>query len=670
MQVDIVGRVNNLQLPITQPYIPLLECLVNSIESIEDAGIKDGRIDVIFDRDMREQNLPNTDETFHAPIQHITITDNGAGFNDTNSRAFFMSDSTRKANRGNKGIGRFTWLKVFEKAGITSTYPQGDGWFTRSFNFVKTTEGIENDEVNDAAKKLRTTSVKLLNLRPEYQRHFPKLLETIGHKIIDHLLIHFVNKSCPQIYLSDKSGPSVHVNQLFAEEAKEKAKYVDCPIRDQQFKITILRYQSSNAKAHTISYCANHREVMEWNAGNLIPDLKGKLTDDAGQSFVFKTYVSGSYLDEKVNSERTNIMFLPEGQLEYPEEVTRKELDTEVISALKKIAEPYMVVLKKEKRANIEQFVINKAPQYRFILNDRYQSHLEKISPNLSEDQLDIEIYKAQRDIEIAHREEAVKITSPPPVSATGAEEYDALYEQYLEQENELGKAALAKYVIHRRTILELLDNALKIQNDGKYAREDIVHKLIYPMQATSSDTEFSKQNLWIVDERLSYHWYLASDKTLNSIKVAKVKGGDEPDIVVFNTPCAFTESNSPFQSVVIVEFKRPERNEYPDKEEDPVDQILRYVEKIREGKAFDKDGKTITVGTIPFYAYILCSLTPKIRKIAKNRDFTAMPDNEGYFFYHKGASCYIEVISFDKVLSDAKKRNRAFFEHLQIPCP
>ena len=42
MQVDIIGRVNNLQLPITQPYIPLLECLVNSIESIEDAGIKDG----------------------------------------------------------------------------------------------------------------------------------------------------------------------------------------------------------------------------------------------------------------------------------------------------------------------------------------------------------------------------------------------------------------------------------------------------------------------------------------------------------------------------------------------------------------------------------------------------------------------------------------------------
>ena len=39
MQVDIVGRIRNLQLPVTQPLIPLFECLVNSIEAIEDAGI-------------------------------------------------------------------------------------------------------------------------------------------------------------------------------------------------------------------------------------------------------------------------------------------------------------------------------------------------------------------------------------------------------------------------------------------------------------------------------------------------------------------------------------------------------------------------------------------------------------------------------------------------------
>lgn len=668
MQVDIVGRVNNLQLPVTQPYIPLFECLVNSIESIEDAGNTDGRIDVHIDRDLRQGIVPGSEETVHAPIRDITILDNGVGFDDVNSRAFFMSDSTRKASRGNKGIGRFTWLKVFEKAHIESTYPEAETWLTRNFDFVKTTDGVEKDEVNDAKSQGRRTSVKLIGLRSEYQKHFPKSLETIGHKIIDHLLIHFVSGSCPQIWLHDNVGLALNLNQVFSDEAKERAVEVAFTIREQTFKAIILRYQSSSVKTHTVSYCANQREVLEWKAGSAVPDMKAKLTDESGQQFVFRTYISGKYLDSRVNSERTNFLFIQEEDLDFPDEMTRVELDNSVVATLKSIADPYMTALKEEKRQGIESFVAHKAPQFRFILNDRYQDHLEKISPNLSEDQLDIELYKAQRDIEIEHRQQATKINSPPPESATGVEEYKVLYEQYLEQENELGKAALAKYVIHRRTILELLDKALKIQDDGAYAREDLVHSLIYPMRATSEDVEFSKQNLWVVDERLAYHWYLASDRTLSSLKVVNAKGGDEPDIVVFNTPRAFTESTSPYQSVVLVEFKRPERNEYPTKEEDPVEQILRYVRKIKAGEAKDKDGKTFTVSTIPFYAYILCSLTPRMRSIAENRDFTRMPDNEGYFLYHQNAGCYIEIMSYDKVLNDAKKRNRAFFERLQLP--
>ena len=64
------------------------------------------------------------------------------------------------------------------------------------------------------------------------------------------------------------------------------------------------------------------------------------------------------------------------------------------------------------------------------------------------------------------------------------------------DEENDLGKAALARYVVHRRTILEMLESALKLQESGTYAREDFVHQLIYPMRKTSEDVEFEKQNL------------------------------------------------------------------------------------------------------------------------------------------------------------------------------
>lgn len=669
MQVDIVGRIRNLQLPVTQPLIPLFECLVNSIEAIEDAGISDGRIDVYFERDARQVALTGTEETALASIRDVTIVDNGAGFNDGNVRAFFLSDSTRKANRGNKGIGRFTWLKVFNQAAIDSTYPQDDDlWMRRTFRFVVTTEGVEGEEVNEAEVKERRTSVKLTGLRSEYEKHFPKSLETIAHKVIDHLLIHFVGGRCPQIALHDADGQSCKLNHIFAEEAKERAQEVTFNLKGNEFKVTVLRYQSSAVKNHTISYCANQREVLDWRAGKAIPDLQGRLTDENGEQFVFRTYVSGPYLDAKVSSERTAFLFLQEADLDFPGEMTREELDAEVVQALKQVAEPYITQLREGKRQVIETFIQQDAPQYRFQLQDRYRERLERIPANLSKDQLDVELYKTQKDIELEHRQRAADIKKIPLETAVGSPEYAALYEQYLDEENELGKAALAKYVVHRRTILEMLETALKMQESGGYAREDLVHSLIYPMRADSQAVEFSRQNLWVVDERLAYHAYLASDMPVAKLKAVNARGGDEPDLAIFNTARAFSETKSPYQSVVIVEFKRPERNEYPLKDENPVEQVLRYVRKIKEGQAKDKDGKTINVGSIPFYAYILCSLTPRIKAIALDHDFVKTPDNEGYFKYHQAQGCYIEIVSYDKVLNDAKKRNRAFFERLQIP--
>jgi hypothetical protein len=668
MQVDIVGRIRNLQLPATQPLIPLFECLVNSIEAIEDACISDGRIDVYLERDVTQMEIATNEDGVLGAIRDITVVDNGSGFNDVNVRAFFLSDSTRKVTRGNKGIGRFTWLKVFDEAAIDSTYLQDGQWMQRTFKFVVTTEGVEGEEVNEAETKERRTSVKLTGLRAEYERHFPKSLETIAHKVIDHLLIHFVGGRCPQITIHDCDGQSCSLNHIFAEEAKERAHEVNFNLKGHDFKVTVLRYQSSAAKNHTISYCANQREVLDWKASKTIPDLQGRLTDENGGQFVFRTYVAGPYLDSKVNSERTAFMFLQEADLDFPSEMTRDELDAEVVGALKQVAEPYTTQLREEKRHVIESFIQQDAPQYRFQLQERYREKLERIPINVSRDQLDIELYKTQKDIELEHRQRAAEIKKVPLETAVGSAEYAALYEQYLDEENELGKAALAKYVVHRRTILEMLEAALKVQESGAYAREDLVHSLIYPMRADSEDVEFSRQNLWVVDERLAYHTYLASDLPVSRLKVVNASGGDEPDLAVFNTARAFSETRSPYQSVVIVEFKRPERNEYPQREENPVEQVLRYVRKIKEGTAKDKDGKTINVGSIPFYAYILCSLTPRIKAIAMDHDFVKTPDNEGYFKYHQAQGCYIEIVSYDKVLNDAKKRNRAFFELLQIP--
>ena len=77
-----------------------------------------------------------------------------------------------------------------------------------------------------------------------------------------------------------------------------------------------------------------------------------------------------------------------------------------------------------------------------------YTEHLEKISPVLSDGQLDIELYKTQRDIEVEHRENGSKVQSLSLEDPTEYEEYKELYDQCVEEENELGKAMLAKYCV------------------------------------------------------------------------------------------------------------------------------------------------------------------------------------------------------------------------------
>ena len=66
----------------------------------------------------------------------------------------------------------------------------------------------------------------------------------------------------------------------------------------------------------------------------------------------------------------------------------------------------------------------------------------------------------------------------------------------------------------------------------------------------------------WLVDERLAFHDYLASDKTLAAMPITGSVSGKEPDIValnVFNNPVLVSAAPAlPLASIVVIELKRP----------------------------------------------------------------------------------------------------------------
>ena len=63
---------------------------------------------------------------------------------------------------------------------------------------------------------------------------------------------------------------------------------------------------------------------------------------------------------------------------------------------------------------------------------------------------------------------------------------------------------------------------------------------------------------------------------------------------------------------------------------------------------------------------YALCDINEKLIGILNHYGiFHPTPDRMGYFGYHQGYNAHIEILSYDKMLSDSKKRNKILFDKL-----
>jgi hypothetical protein len=138
---------------------------------------------------------------------------------------------------------------------------------------------------------------------------------------------------------------------------------------------------------------------------------------------------------------------------------------------------------------------------------------------------------------------------------------------------------------------------------------------------------------------------------------------------MVFDKAFAFAEGDDvPFSAITVIEFKKPQRNDYSELE-NPLVQVAKYIEDIRSGKARTHDGRPIPIlAELPFYCYIVCDITPKLTEWARIFELQETPDKLGFFGYKRHFNAYFEVISYSKLVSDAEKRNKAFFQKLSLP--
>lgn len=667
MTVNVAGQVGQIKLSLAKALWPLFETVINSIQSLEDSNVSEKKI--IIDALRSEDIQLKTDgqgNTVEEPAHFVAfvVTDNGNGFNTENYTSFLEAYSQLKVKKGCKGIGRFLWLKAFDTVTISSTYFEDDCWHLREFNFALT--GVtpeQNDKILESKEVGQRTIVSLKGFRNPYRDSVAYSLESLAKKLIEHCLPYFITAKCPQIILQDNRGETFNLNSYYEKTYKDSLHQDPMELNGKHYTLYHMLL-SEGADKHELHLCANNREVKSYVLSNYIPDMKKKLINGE-DSYYYVGYLAGDYLDDAVNTERSDFDFSDGplfGETKEPEivETAVECIRTYLSDELTKVAD--------EKKTQIDMLVKAKRPQYRLLLNRRPEVY-DIIPAGLTEDKLDVELYKQQQQWELDTAKKRHAIEEKVKHDATSDPDFQRLFDEYCESITELSRASLAEYVARRKAVIDLLEHALEADENGKYSKESRIHSIICPMQTTSNEIVLDDMNLWLIDDRLAYHHFLASDKKINTIPVLESSVDKRMDLAIFDAALSYTADPDNISSITIVELKRPQRDDLATEETDPITQVYDYVTDIKEGKVKKANGRGFgNIQQVAFYCYVIADTTPSLKKSAARAGLVPTQDGEGYFGYNPTVGTYIEVISYDKLLKDAKQRNRTLFDKLFEP--
>jgi hypothetical protein len=643
IKIDLGNQVRQTVLPQWKPLLPLFEAIMNSVQAIRDAKLPTGvpgRITIEIERrnDLFEGE--------NSPISSFGIIDNGIGLDDENFDSFNTAFSRRKLEIGGKGLGRFTWLKAFEGAEIKSTFRDEDGnLWQRSYRFDESydldTAGIPEKVEHGPVG----TSVRLFNLKSQYIDKVPRSVEVIVQKIVEHFILVLLEANCPSIALID-AGIKHEINEIFDKDYKSSASKHEFEIGEHHFILHGFRLPTSRTTKHKLVYAADQRGVISDRLEDYVPNLGARLEDEHDNPFFYLAIVQGSYLSEHVNIGRTDFDFsaTEDADLESygdgrPSLLPRADIRDKALECIRNDLSNIIETINATKLERIRRYVQQEAPQYRVLLKGA-EKFIDTLPPTPSRSQMETALHK-----ELHHRETELKREGSRIVREAekidNYEEYHERFTKFIDNYNALGMSALAQYVGHRKIIIEFLESAIQLSGaeNAKYPLEEVVHKLVFPMQSTSLDIPYSEQNLWMIDERLTYHSFIASDKQLRSIEMLKTGSALRGDIVIFDEKILFADVNPelhPINSITIIEFKRPGRDDYTDTD-NPLSQSFKLVDEIRSGE-FQIRGRPVSLANanIPASIYCICDLTPTFRRVLKVQDAFTTPDNQGFYGFHR----------------------------------
>ena len=663
-KINIRRAVENIRAT-TTAYTPVVEVIVNAIQAIEETGRSGGKV---FIRALRTK--PVEIDGSLPSVKGFEIEDNGIGFNNTHRDSFDTLYTDIKITEGGKGFGRFICLKYFEDLHVRSVYREGDKFNTRCFSMGKDQDIIIQEKAEECNIDQPSTIVTLSALKKEGE--YDKKLSSIAKNLIELLLPYFITQdyTCPKIALTEQDGSksiclndfvsnelSAKIHEIAVEENTFTLKATD---GEKDFLVRVFKLYAPGSHNSRISLVAHKREASGSTLHKYIPEFKGEFYDkningevDRERNYILKAYVFSSYLDRNVSLERGGFEFSMDNESLLG--ISQSDIEKKAAALARKAVGTEISLRQEKKKERIQSYVDDEAPWHKVLLK---KIDLSEIPYNPTNEEIETHLQREKFLQEMAINRDVKNI-----LSETCFEKEPVM--EIVNKISDTSKNDLIHYIALRKKILSIFGKSLEVDDSGAYSHESSVHDIIFPRKGDTEITSFNDHNLWIVDERLNFTSYVSSDVPLNG------KNTDRPDLLVYNKRVLFRGDNETSNPIMIFEFKRPQRDDFvnPSSSEDPVQQIVRYVNDIHDGKYMNPKGRNIQVAqNTPFYGYIVCDLTPKIEEwLERVKDFKPMPDRKGWFQWMGNINLYIEFISWDKVLNDAKMRNKVFFDKLGI---
>ncbi|MFZ1250083.1 MAG: ATP-binding protein [Candidatus Microsaccharimonas sp.] len=658
----------------TSVYTALVEAVNNAMQSIEATERSDGKVLIELNRSKPTLGLKfdgENDETSLPSITSVRISDNGQGFTDKNVKSFDEAYTRNKVEIGGKGFGRFVYLKHFKSVDIESVYKTDEGYKKRAFKLGSIHDIVEDLKDSDAKNSIDTwTTVNLSNQR-EKELGLDKQVGTVARKLLEKILIHFTREGVilPEIKVTDDyTGNEVILNDLLGDskyaeiQRLETEKFAIEAGETYEFQVHLFKVWFPNNQKSKISLASHSLEVTKTDLSDYINEFEsgfvGKFANSSGQSsnrFIIKSYVTGAYLDKHVNTERVDFDFGNKSDSIYL--IGKKEIESAAADIIRNKFGKQFQTERKKKTERLTEITTQK----KWLKKYESKVDLASLKVGMSEDDYEIALEVAR-----IKEDQQLSVDIETLIKSDIQKLADEHVEKIISHVSESNKEDLARYVAKRKAVLDILDKSMKTSAEtGRYSTEKVIHDIIYPTNTDSDTLDPEFQNLWMLDERLNFTEFVASDKRLSP------QNASRPDLLLFHQQVAFRAGDKKQNPISIVEFKRPGRDEFASasSSENPIRQITRYRNDIREGKYLAPGGRPIhTDDETQFYGYVVVDFTEKVKKwLRLDEDFTPMPDGLGYFKFFTNTNLYVEVLSWDKVLQDSQLRNQIFMDKLGL---